>query len=222
LKDNVVILFTRIPVPGKTKTRLMPFLTGEECCLLQRAFLCDVFDVLRGVDAECDIVVAYEPEGDVPELIELLPGAKEYFPQHGGDLGERMLNAIDRMLTSGYGRCLLIGSDMPLLKPDFITGAFRSLDSHDIVLNPTEDGGYYLVGMKEPCEELFRLEKYGVSSVFEKTMAAAETSGKTVAVGAPTMDIDTPEDFIRLKERLEQEKQETCPETRKALKIMLN
>ena len=75
MKDNVVIIFTRIPIPGKTKTRLQPLLSGEQCCQLHRAFLVDIYNVLRLSESVCDVVVYYVPDGDLDELKMLLPDA---------------------------------------------------------------------------------------------------------------------------------------------------
>jgi len=217
LKENAVILFTRIPIPGKTKTRLQALLTGEECASLQRAFICDIFKVLQAAGSGCDVFVCYTPEGDPARLIALLPGAHSFFPQSGESLGDKMHNAISHVLSKGYERCLLIGSDVPLLKSKTIDDAFHLLEENDVVLCPTVDGGYYLIGMEEPCEELFRLEEYGVPSVFEKTLAATVKAGISCAIGDQAMDIDEPEGLLRLMEILKQESPDVCVETRKAL-----
>jgi len=222
MNTNALILFTRIPVAGKTKTRLQPFLTGEECCLLQKAFLQDLGKALQESEICCDIMVCYAPEGDLNELKGLLPGISIFFPQRGGDLGEKMHNAISDVLAKGYGRCLLLGSDIPLMKSSDINEAVSHLDCSDVVVCPTEDGGYYMIGMKEPNEELFRLNEYGVSTVLEKTLSAAEKAGKSCTIGAKALDVDEPNDLLRLKEMLEQEAPETCPETRKILQDFLN
>ena len=215
MKNDVVILFTRVPVPGKVKTRLQPFLTGEECCALQRAFILDVFGVLLKTGVE--IVVSYAPDGDPAELKALLPEARAFFPQSGKALGAKMYKTIRQTLKSGYERCLLVGSDIPLLRAEMIHETFRLLDAHDIVLCPTEDGGYYLIGMNKPAEAVFHINEYGSSTVFEKTLTAAASSGLSCAVGPGTMDIDKPEDLFKLTEKLKSLSPNTCPETRKVL-----
>ena len=217
MKENAVILFTRIPVPGKTKTRLMPLLSAKECCHLHRAFLSDIYNTVGKADLDCSIYVCYHPDGDVNELIALLPGALSYTPQVGESLGDKMHNAICDVLNNGYKKCLLIGSDVPLLKGSTISEAFNILEDSDIVICPTEDGGYYLIGMKEPCPEVFRLDEFGVSSVLEKTIAAAHGAGKSCTLGTGTFDIDEPEDLKKLVIALESESPDICKETRKTL-----
>ena len=218
MKDNVVVIFTRIPVPDRTKTRLQPLLSGEECCQLHRAFLFDLYSVLRLSEPMCDIFVYYVPEGDLGELKALLPDAMSYIPQVGDGLGDKMHNAISHMLSLGYKKCLLMGSDVPLFKGDMLHEAFCLLDNSDIVICPTVDGGYFLVGMKEPCEAVFSIDEFGTSSVYEKTVSAAKASGKTCAVGPCTFDIDEPDDLFKLFEQLELEDPEFCSETRKVLR----
>jgi len=218
VEESAIILFTRIPLPGKTKTRLQPFLTAEECCLLQSAFIRDIYEVLRGTKTACDIFVCYTPKGNLADLRALLPEARIFFPQQGKTLGERMSNAIRHVFDKGYNRCILTGSDLPLLHSCAVDDAFNLLEKHDIVLCPTEDGGYYLIGMKQLCEEVFRLEEYGVSSVFEKTLAAAAKCGRTCAVGHNTMDIDEKEDLVKLQKMLAADSNLECKETRIVLK----
>jgi len=218
MNDNVAILFTRIPVPGRTKTRLMPFLDGEECAKLHSAFLSDIYNQLKESIHDFDIAIFYAPDGNVGELIALLPGAVAYVRQYGDSLGDKMHNAISEMLAGGYKKCILLGSDIPLLSADVIDKSFARLTDNDIVLCPTEDGGYYLVGMKQPCFEIFDLDTFGVSSVLERTLAAANEAGKKVSIGSVTMDIDEPEDLRRLAGHLENESADICRETRKVLK----
>jgi len=222
LKDNAVVLFTRIPVPGKTKTRLQPLLTGEECCALHRALLRDIFNALNVKDAAYDILVYYVPEGDLTELAKLLPDDCEFIPQRGVGIGERMHNAVAETFARGYRRCLVVGSDIPLLDSRIVIEAFNLLSNNDMVLNPTEDGGYYLIGFTEPCDKVFDIEGYGTSTVFEKTVSAVEEAGKTCAIGTRLLDIDEPDDLHRLAELLKQDDPDICPETRKALKELRN
>ena len=216
MQKDAIILFTRIPVPGETKTRLQPLLTMEECCLLQGAFIQDVYRVLKDVKTACDIIVSYTPKGNLADLKALLPEARLFLPQQGREIGEKMHGAICHLLEGGYTRCLLIGSDLPLLRAQVLDDAFFSLRSNDMALCPTEDGGYYLIGMKEPCRDVFCLE-YGVSTVFEKTLEAIRSAGKTCAVGACTMDIDEPRDLFALRERLTGEDLSVGPQTRRIL-----
>lgn len=193
------ICLTRIPEPGRTKTRLMPFLTGEECAMLHTAFLCDIAETAQEVAA--DLFVAHTPGDGWEMLQEIFPMACGFFPQEGEDLGERMHNAMRKVLSSGYDVCILTGADMPGISEEHIESGFRALAEADVALGPTMDGGYYLVGLKQPCRALFEKQTYGVSTVFEATLAAAERAGCRVEQAIPCGDVDTPEELHALWEQ---------------------
>ena len=218
MKDNVVIIFTRIPIPGKTKTRLQPLLSGEQCCQLHRAFLVDIYNVLRLSESMCDVVLYYVPDGDLGELKALFPDDLSYNAQVGDGLGAKMYNAISDMLSLGYKKCLLMGSDVPLFNRYMLDEAFRLLDKNDIVICPTIDGGYFLIGMKEPYEAAFCIGEFSTASVYERTVFAVEAAGRSCVVGPCTFDIDEPDDLYRLTELLRSEDPELCPQTRKVLR----
>lgn len=190
------ICLTRIPEPGRTKTRLMPFLSGEECAALHIAFLRDLSDLSR--EAAVDLFIAHTPGEGWEMLREIFPGAKDFFPQEGEDLGARMHNAMTKVLALGYDACVLTGADLPRMTAAHLASGFDALSSADVVFGPTADGGYYLVGLKQPCAAIFEKQIYGVSTVFEMTCAAAKKAGCTVAKALPCDDVDTPEELRTL------------------------
>ena len=192
---NAVICFTRVPRPGQTKTRLMPHLTGDQCAALHWAFLRDLSEIYRALDA--DLFVAHTPDPDWGSLQSVFPTAR-FFPQEGSGLGEKMDHALNTVLAVGYEKVVLTGSDLPLMTADHLRSGFHALENADIALGPTADGGYYLVGVKEPSPFLFENQTYGRGSVFENTAAAARAAGKTVAPAPPCDDVDTPEDLRKL------------------------
>lgn len=192
---NAIICFTRVPRPGRTKTRLMPHLTGEQCAALHRAFLADLSSIYDTLDA--DLFVAHAADPDWEALKEVFPHAR-FFPQEGGGLGEKMNHALNTVLALGYGNVILTGSDLPLMTAAHLRSGFAALDTADIALGPTADGGYYLVGVKAASPFLFENQTYGAGSVFDNTAAAARAAGKTVAPALPCDDVDTPEDLKKL------------------------
>jgi glycosyltransferase A (GT-A) superfamily protein (DUF2064 family) len=175
-----------------------------------------MFQELKKLQASCDIFICHTTEGNLADFKALLPDAGAFFPQHGQCLGEKMHNSIRHVLEKGYGRCLLIGSDLPLIRAEAAADAFDMLGTHDVVLCPTEDGGYYLIGMKEPCEGIFQLQ-YGNTGVFKGTLALIEQHGKTWAAGKAAMDVDNPQDLARLAQKLKSEDTSICPNTRAVL-----
>lgn len=192
---NAVICFTRVPKPGLTKTRLLPVLRPEQCADLHWAFLKDLAEIYKKMDIH--LFVAYISDPDWEQLKTVFPSAG-YIPQKGNDLGEKMYRAIRKVLDLGYESVVLTGSDLPLMTADHLNSGFSALEENDIAIGPTSDGGYYLIGMKKACRDVFRVEGYGGSSVFENTVAAAKNAGLTVGLAQTCNDVDTPEDLWNL------------------------
>ena len=182
---RAVICFTRVPVPGKTKTRLMPLLGGKNCARLHTAFLQDLAGVYRQLDA--DLFVAYAPEPHWEPLREIFPFARDFLEQQGAGLGQRMDNALRWVLAQGYAACVLTGSDLPLLGKAHFEAAFAALEEADLAIGPSRDGGYYLIGMKRPCTEIFENQHYGGATVYEQTCRAAERVGRTIQSTLPCL-----------------------------------
>lgn len=193
---RAVICFTRVPRPGVTKTRLLPVLKPEDCARLHWAFLQDLATVYSQVDARLFVAHVADPDW---ELLKTVFPAAEFLPQEGSDLGEKMYRAIREVLKLGFESVILTGADLPLMTPSHLESGFAALEENDITIGPSTDGGYYLIGMKEPRKEVFRVEGYGGSSVFEKTVAAAGEAGLLVGLAQVCDDVDTPEDLRSLE-----------------------
>ncbi|MBQ3291995.1 MAG: TIGR04283 family arsenosugar biosynthesis glycosyltransferase [Mogibacterium sp.] len=199
---NALIIFTREPVPGKTKTRLMPCFSAEQCAELHRCFLRDIAKEMKKADA--DIIVAYT--GGEPLFLRRIFGKKTiFFEQRGEGLGEKMENAISDAISFGYEKVVLIGSDIPEIEAESVDTALAMLDICDVVIGPTADGGYYLIGMKESHHEAFDVKLYGVSTVFEETIASMRKAGLSVEPADTYSDIDTPEDAAEFRSRMRED-----------------
>lgn len=198
---RTIICFTRVPRPGLTKTRLMPLLSGEQCAMLHTAFLHDIAEVYKASGA--DLFVSFAPDPYIQPLYDIFPFAKGFFPQQGNDIGERMHSAIAHVLSFGYSKVLLTGSDLPRLTVSHIGRGFTALDKADIAIGPTSDGGYYLIGMKQANYAPFSGQSYGCSTVYESTLAAIRKAGLTVSAAPVCDDTDTPEDLRRLAESID-------------------
>ena len=146
--------------------------------------------------------ICYTPDDKGAVLKTIFGDDKIYFPQMGESLGERMYIAIQRVLAKDYESCVLIGTDVPEIKQADLDYAFRLLDVHDIVLGPTQDGGYYLVGMKKPVREVFEKQTYSHASVLENTAKAAFEAGYTVGFARTLHDIDEKEDISKFRNRM--------------------
>ncbi len=203
--DKAIIFFTREPVPGRTKTRLMPYYSPEQCAELHECFLKDLRSMLAEVSAD---LLIYHTGGE-PEIIRRVMGSEpEYHEQRGANLGERMGNAIEEALGRGYKKAVLIGADIPELQAATIESAFQKLDAADIVIGPTDDGGYYLIGMKEAHEAAFNVDKYGDGTVYDNTVMKIRAAGLSVEKTDTCSDIDDKEDILRYCRRMRAGKSE--------------
>lgn len=189
---KAVIIFTRVPAAGCTKTRMMPSLTAEQCENLHTAFLKDIKAQYEKTD--CDIFVCFTP-ADGQEKIRNILGEAEYFPQTDGSLGDKMYCALKTVLEKGYDMCLLTGSDIPEVKAEHIKRAFGELLKNDVVFGRTADGGYYLVGMKKPLKAPFEIGSYGHSDVWKNTLENLRRNGLSTGFTETLEDMDEVEDL---------------------------
>lgn len=204
-----LVLLTRVPVPGRVKTRLMGALSGAQCARLQRALALDVAERLGATGLPLTVRYSDEAQGDDALLRGFLADVRDAWKRGGGrgglrleaqrgdGLGARMASAIEDELAHGAAGCLLMGSDLPLLGAELLAPAVAMFggSSPDVVLGPTDDGGYWLVGLGRPFGELFADKRYGSGSVLEEALAACRAHGRTAALGPATRDVDTPDDL---------------------------
>ena len=193
---KAIICFTRVPKSGTTKTRLLGLLTPEQCARLHWAFLKDLSRIYPTVDA--DLFISHTPDPDWIRLAGVFPYAAGYFPQEGVGLGEKMYNAIIRVLELGYDAVILTGTDLPQMTVKHLESAFLALEKVEITVGPNPDGGYYLIGMKVPHEEIFHVPNYGGTTVYESTLSAIRDAGLSCIPSTPCADVDTPEDLRKL------------------------
>jgi len=193
-KSSGLIVFVRAPVEGTVKTRLQPEISPTQSLALYRAVVDDLLSRLQDLK-HVEIFIFFSPEEKAQSVADWLGREYTYSPQPGEDLGDRMSGAIVQTLRN-CGRVLLIGSDIPDLGGETIRDAFTRLDSSDIVIGPSEDGGYYLIGMKQTVPELFIDMVWSEKTVFSKSLERARKLGLRVSVIETMRDIDTFEDVL--------------------------
>jgi len=196
MKKNLII-FAKEPEEGKVKTRLSGEFTEKQCVELYKSFLKDTMGIVRNINSDGKMM-AYDSEGE-PVYIRCLAQDLVLYKQRGRDLGEKMHNAFTFSAEKGFSKTVIIGSDSPDLPAEYVEKAFLRLDENDIVLGPSYDGGYYLIGLKEPCPDLFKDVKWSSISVMEQTLNNAESTGKKVFLLDKWYDIDTRESLEHLK-----------------------
>lgn len=217
--EEILIIFAKAPEPGQVKTRLLPFLSGEAAARLQEAL---VLDTLHGTDSlPWRRALACAPTTDHPFF---LGCAKErsllLIPQRGENLGARMQNAFEWGFSQGFKRVVLIGCDAPTLPVDFIKEAFLSLDASRLVLGPSLDGGYYLIGAQAPAPDLFDGIRWGTNAVLVGTLQKFNERKEAFHLLPFWYDIDRPEDILFLKEHLQQLERQGAPLPKETSQIL--
>lgn len=201
---EAIIIFTRVPIPGQTKTRLQTFLTKEECAQIHKNFLKDIKRTCENLKK--DIFIFYTPEDKNNILKSIFGENHRYKIQEGKDLGEKMYNSIDYVLSKKYKSCILIGTDIPFLKEEDLKKAFKILRKKDVVLGPTKDKGYYLVGMKNSTKSLFENIEYGHGNVLDNTVESIKSMNLTYDLTNENVDIDEMEDLFYFYNEIKKEK----------------
>lgn len=166
MSKNLLLIFTRNPELGKVKTRLAKTIGDESALNIYKFLLNHTKEVTQ--DLNCDKAVYYSVKIRNNDIWDASNYQKHQ--QNGDDLGIRMKNAFQEAFDKNYEKVLIIGSDLYDLKPNHINEAFEKLNSNDVVIGPAEDGGYYLLGMKELHSEVFKNKAWGTSTVRQDTL----------------------------------------------------
>ena len=197
---HAVILFARAPKLGKVKTRLQSHLDQETILQLYSCFLRDSIEKICVIE-EADSLIGLAGEGNLNCFIETLMGRDiRTFPQSGNNLGDRMRNAFLDRFEEGYEKIVIIGSDSPSLPVPCITRALES--NSDIMLGPSVDGGYYLIGMRNKMFEIFDGVEWGSEKVLEQTLCNLDTLQVSLETLPLWYDIDRLEDLRFLRAHL--------------------
>ncbi len=190
-----LIIFGRYPVPGQTKTRLIPALGPVGAADLQRKLTERTLKKIRAFASHPSVELEFCFEGGSEHKIRRWLGHVEVYSQQGpGDLGMRMHSAFLRAFESGCRRVILIGTDIPVLAPCHLEQAFDSLIKHDLVLGPTYDGGYWLIGLNRTAD-LFHGINWSTGTVFDQTAALAKGHDLAFHLLDTLSDIDTIDDL---------------------------
>ncbi|MFH1299795.1 MAG: TIGR04283 family arsenosugar biosynthesis glycosyltransferase [Planctomycetota bacterium] len=192
-----LLIMSRYPEPGRTKTRLILGIGAEAAALVHRELIKQVRDrVFPLADSqEIQIEVHYEG-GDAAQWYDLLGHTPCLIPQNGHSLGERIVNAMHSAFADGASRVVVLGTDCPEIDSNIIRQAFADLEFHDVVIGPALDGGYYLIGVRVPSACIFQEIDWGTDSVLKQTLLKCRQHGLTVKQLVPLADVDHPEDLL--------------------------
>ena len=198
----MLVIMAKAPRPGTVKTRLTPNLSPTDvisfyCCLLD-----DTLTLARSLgDVEVAIMC---PESDVSELTQLAGENANVVAQKGEGLAAGLTSVFAHFARDGHRRTIAFNSDSPHLPRSVLEDAFETLISHDVVVGPTHDGGYYLVGAKPGHPTLFAHDGMGTTSALERLLSRARALELTVGFADPFWDIDVADDLDRLAPELRQ------------------
>ncbi len=204
LAGSAVVVFAKVPEPGRVKTRLLSRLTPQQAAQVHRVCLEDtVRQVIRVRGGQKCLRVAAGPD-QARELAAALRLDRRWQVgvQHGRNLGARLHEAFASFFRAGCARVVIVGSDTPWMGTERILLALRLLNAADVVLGPSADGGYYLVGARRLVPQMFRGIPWGTSKVLERTIRALELASASHRLLPRDFDLDRPEDLTRAAELL--------------------
>jgi rSAM/selenodomain-associated transferase 1 len=193
-----VIIMAKAPSAGTVKTRLEPHLSPEQCAALAAAFLRDAVNKTKAV---CEnVILAYSPPEKINVLRKLLPSQSVFIQQTGDDLGARMFNAFKFAFEQKSDSVVMIGTDSPTFPADFIEQAFEFLETNsDAVLGKTEDGGFYLIGLRKLPQEIFENVAWSSPETFERVFENIRRLNLHLREVPGWYDIDTKADLEKLR-----------------------
>jgi rSAM/selenodomain-associated transferase 1 len=195
-------VMTKAPRAGKVKTRLTPPLTAEEAATLNTCFLRDTAAAIVNTARTGFVrgIAVYTPVGAEEDYSGILPAEFQLVPQRGEALGERMTLAFEDLFSLGFESVCLVGSDSPTLPPRAYTQAVQilSVPGDRLVLGPTDDGGYYLIGLKKSQRSLFEGINWSTEHVLEQTIGKAEAMNLESHLLTTWYDVDDGSSLRRL------------------------
>lgn len=194
MSRTTVLVFVRAPRRGEVKTRLAADVGPDAALQLYRRMA--EHSVARAREVEgATVRVHYTPADAGAEVAAWLGNEPEYRAQSVGDLGERMRSAVVAAFADGFGRVVIVGSDLPGLTTQILRAAFAELEAHDAVLGPARDGGYYLLGLRRMLPGIFREIPWSTDRVLALTLERLRERGIRPALLPVLGDVDTIEDL---------------------------
>lgn len=197
-------VMTKAPRPGQVKTRLIPPLTPLEAAELNRCFLRDTAAaILRASGENARGVGVYTPRGAEADYVDILPSDFDLLPQRDGNFGERLVGAAEDLFQVGFASVCLIDSDSPTVRTEYGRAAkLLSLPGDRVVLGPSDDGGYYLIGLKKLHHRLFEEIDWSTERVLEQTIARAKQLNVSIEFLPCGYDVDGELSLRRLRDEL--------------------
>lgn len=213
--DRVLVIMAKAPRPGAVKTRLASSLSPAAIPAFYRCLLQDTL-TLAGSLRHVEVGIMC-PDSDVNQLVQLVGREVNVVPQKGEGLAAGLTSVFARFADHPRRRIIAFNSDSPHLPRSVLENAFEALTTHDLVVGPTHDGGYYLIGAKASYPTLFASDGMGTSTALDRLLSRARALNLCVGFAAPFYDIDIADDLTRLAEDLRRAP-EKAPRTARWLK----
>ncbi|QPJ62712.1 MAG: glycosyltransferase [Candidatus Nitronauta litoralis] len=196
---KAIIIFARNPVPGEVKTRLQSKWDADTVCRIYEAFLEDArLQLMELENVDCFVSIHSSQGADYFDRFKSC--GFNVVEQEGVDLGQRMHQAFAKRFSEGYENVVIIGSDSPTLPIEYLRTALESRS--DLVLGPSTDGGYYLIGMSGNVTDVFEGVDWGTDRVLFSTLEKVKECGASLTLLPPWYDVDTPQDLLFLETHL--------------------
>jgi rSAM/selenodomain-associated transferase 1 len=214
IRANALAVMAKAPVAGQVKTRLLSSFTAEEAAELSSSLLVDQLNHLQALDT-ADFYVAFAPDDARLLMEKLAPLCFHLFPQRGDDLGARMAAVFERLFQMGHKNIVLIGGDLPPVPLHFFDQAYAFLEAskNRVVLGPSRDGGYYLVGSNRPTPEIFQGTSWSHSEVLTATQNKLASLKVDYHLLPLWFDIDTADDLRHLESVSDNALKQAMPNT---------
>jgi len=186
--EEKLIVFVKAPRPGAVKTRLAKAIGAPAAGAAYRHLVETLLNQLQGLSG---VELCFSPDDAAGEVQHWVKEGWNSSPQGDGDLGQRLQSAFLRAFHAGAKRVAIIGSDCPSVGVEDIREAWAGLQSHEVVLGPATDGGYWLIGLRQPQPNLFRGVRWSTENVFSETMKRVRRAGLSVQLLRELADVDT-------------------------------
>ncbi|UCC16333.1 MAG: TIGR04283 family arsenosugar biosynthesis glycosyltransferase [Dehalococcoidales bacterium] len=196
-----LVIFLRFPINGEVKTRLARTIGDEIATLFYRECVENLFKEVEKLPQDVARHIIYTPRRARKRVMGWAGKSFRYQPQISGDLGKRLMTIFRDQLREGYREVIITATDVPDLTVNDIEETFNALKEVDLVIGPSYDGGYYLIGMKEFYPSLFNDITWSTDAVYDQTLAKAEELGLKVHILRSLDDIDTENDLRRWQKR---------------------
>lgn len=202
-----ILVFTKYPIAGFAKTRLIPSLGPEGAAEVSRKLsercMQSVRDYVQYIPSTSSVSIRifYTGKDADPVAMERWLGRESYevfLPQCEGDLGLKMSTAFESSFAAGATKTIIVGTDIPEMSANVLRTAFAQLEENDVVVGPAVDGGYYLLGMRSMYQELFENIQWSTANVLKETKDRAQRSNLVLSELNLLRDIDVPNDLAYL------------------------